>query len=122
MKIKLELTEAQEDLLFDALEESLDTWTATLGDIISDYGTNSKEAIEHQQEMDGLSELIDKIHKEIIKTEASDPWGEDPKHPRKDWRHDVADDNTSLGYWDWVDSIKECEDEETATLEGKDEE
>ena len=101
MKIKLELTKAQEDLLFDALEESLDTWTATL---------------------DGLSELIDKIHKEIIKTEASDPWGEDPKHPRKDWRHDVADDNTSLGYWDWVDSIKECEDEETATLEGKDEE
>jgi hypothetical protein len=29
-------------------------------------------------------------------------WEEDPDFPLVDWRHEVADDNTRLGYRDWV--------------------
>jgi hypothetical protein len=29
--------------------------------------------------------------------------GEHPQHLRRDWRHDVAEDNTILGYWQWVE-------------------
>lgn len=36
-----------------------------------------------------------------------DPWGEDPTHPRGDWKSEVEDGNTNLGYWDWVDHQKE---------------
>jgi len=120
--MKIQLTEREADILFEALEEALEHWTENLSCVSNDYGNDSPEVHNHQQEMADLSTLIDKIHAETVKTEARDPWGEDTGHPRADWQHDVSDDNTSLGYWDWVDSIKECEDEETATLEGKDEE
>lgn len=36
--------------------------------------------------------------------------GEHPRHLRRDWRHDVAEDNTLLGYWQWVVSQIEEED------------
>jgi hypothetical protein len=29
--------------------------------------------------------------------------GEHPQYLRRDWRHDVAEDNTLLGYWQWVE-------------------
>lgn len=38
-----------------------------------------------------------------------DPWGEDPEYPRKDWKHEVANDDTQLGYWDWVKHKKESD-------------
>ena len=28
--------------------------------------------------------------------------GEHPDHIREDWRHDVAQGDTNLGYWEWV--------------------
>ncbi len=34
------------------------------------------------------------------------PWGEYPDHPVEDWKVEVANDDTRLGYWDWV-SIRE---------------
>ena len=40
-----------------------------------------------------------------------DPWGEDPEWPRKDWARECSENDTSLGYWDWVDSQKEAHDE-----------
>lgn len=30
------------------------------------------------------------------------PWGECPAHPRFDWVTEVANDDTSLGYWEWL--------------------
>lgn len=42
-------------------------------------------------------------------------WGECPIHPLSDWRHEVADDDTRLGYWQWVSSkMKEERNEEAA--------
>lgn len=31
-----------------------------------------------------------------------DVWGEHERYPRAEWKHEVADDSTHLGYWDWV--------------------
>ena len=36
-----------------------------------------------------------------------DYWSEDSDYPLRDWRHEVADDNTRLGYWEWVRDRKE---------------
>lgn len=33
-----------------------------------------------------------------------DPWGEDPDYPRVNWRYEVGEEETSLGYWDWVET------------------
>lgn len=32
----------------------------------------------------------------------NDPWAEHPDHPVADWQAEVANDDTRLGYWDWV--------------------
>lgn len=32
------------------------------------------------------------------------PWGEHPAHPVDDWKTEVANDDTRLGYWAWVSS------------------
>lgn len=29
-------------------------------------------------------------------------WGAHPEHPVEDWRFEVANDDTRLGYWPWV--------------------
>jgi hypothetical protein len=39
----------------------------------------------------------------------ADVWSEDTKYPRSDWKHEVAEGNTNLGYWDWVTHAKEAD-------------
>jgi hypothetical protein len=39
----------------------------------------------------------------------SDPWGEDAEHPVADWRDEVANDDTRLGYREWVAQRREDE-------------
>ena len=29
-------------------------------------------------------------------------WSEDPDFPLDDWKYEVKDDSTRLGYWEWV--------------------
>ncbi len=41
-----------------------------------------------------------------------DMWKEDPEFPRKDWQYEVANDDTLLGYWDWVYDQKAQKDAE----------
>lgn len=36
-----------------------------------------------------------------------DYWAENPDYPIEDWKLEVANDDTRLGYWDWVDSLIE---------------
>lgn len=38
--------------------------------------------------------------------------GEHPTFPRCDWRHEVANEGTLRGYWDWVVSQLEQEQDE----------
>jgi len=37
-----------------------------------------------------------------LPAEADGGWSEDPDHPLADWRTEVANDDTRLGYWPWV--------------------
>ncbi len=40
-----------------------------------------------------------------------DPWrDEDADYPLADWRYDVANNDTRLGYRDWVEHNKESRD------------
>lgn len=43
-------------------------------------------------------------------------WDEHPAHPVADWKHEVAEGDTRLGYWDWVKAAKE-HNAETASAE-----
>lgn len=39
-----------------------------------------------------------------------DVWANDPDYPIEDWRDEVSNDDTRLGYWVWVASKKEQEE------------
>jgi len=45
-----------------------------------------------------------------------DLWGSDPRHPRADWKYEVVNGDTNLGYWEWVDVWK-TNDEDDADRE-----
>ncbi len=34
-------------------------------------------------------------------------WGSDPDYPVADWQYEVANDDTRLGYWEWVEAQRE---------------
>ena len=38
-----------------------------------------------------------------------DVWGADSRWTVTDWQYDVANGDTRLGYWEWVDHNEECE-------------
>ena len=42
--------------------------------------------------------------------EARDVWGYHPKFSREDWRAEVRNKETNLGYWDWVEHRIEAEE------------
>lgn len=37
----------------------------------------------------------------------ADYWETDPTHPVEDWQFEVSNDDTRLGYWDWVINQRE---------------
>lgn len=41
----------------------------------------------------------------------TDPWGEDERFPREEWRGEVWSRSTSLGYWDWVEAQYDADEE-----------
>jgi hypothetical protein len=38
-------------------------------------------------------------------------WGDNPVHSVSEWKQEVQADNTRLGYWEWVATIMEGEEE-----------
>jgi len=42
--------------------------------------------------------------------------GEHPDYPRKDWKYEVTNDDTKLGYWDWVSHKAEADADETSGM------
>ena len=42
----------------------------------------------------------------------SDPWKEDPDYPVSDWQYEVANDDTRAGYLDWVESKRNCDEDQ----------
>lgn len=39
------------------------------------------------------------------------PWKEDPIYPVKDWQYEVANNDTRLGYQEWVKHQKESNEQ-----------
>jgi hypothetical protein len=71
--------------------------------------------------------MPDKPESELTAVELQDKydsvtggWGEHPDHTMKAWREEVANEDTRLGYWNWVgvqlmladDNEDETEDED----------
>lgn len=56
---------------------------------------------------------VEPCNPELESKKERDPWGETKEHPREDWRYEVANGDTNLGYWDWVDhKVEEEEDDD----------
>ena len=34
-------------------------------------------------------------------------WDDDPEYPVEDWKYEVSNDSTRLGYWEWVSASKD---------------
>jgi len=65
------------------------------------FNTLEAEAIEEV-------ELLSKNYE--MKIKAMNPpshWDEDEKYPVKDWQYEVANDDTRIGYLEWVEHAKE---------------
>lgn len=45
----------------------------------------------------------------VAPTNTKSPWDEDTKYPAKDWQHEVGNDDTRLGYLEWVEHHREAE-------------
>lgn len=61
--------------------------------------------------------LASKFHE--VFGDNADFWGQAPDYPLEDWQYEVANDDTRLGYWDWVLCQKEQADEERARNSGQ---
>lgn len=47
------------------------------------------------------------------KYDTEEGWGQHPRFTMEDWRHEVSNEDTRIGYWDWVEkSLAYAEDEE----------
>lgn len=42
-------------------------------------------------------------HQLQLKYDTDEGWGQHPRFPCSDWRHEVAEEYTRLGYWQWVE-------------------
>ena len=43
-----------------------------------------------------------KTLKQVLRAKENASQEENKQYPRKDWKYAVANDDTQLGYWDWV--------------------
>ncbi len=43
-------------------------------------------------------------------------WGSHPRHPVEDWQAEVADDETRLGYWDWLEQRIAIDQDDNETI------
>lgn len=61
-------------------------------------------------------EYFDKTYARIAKenkdTALPSHWEDDPDHPVEDWRYEVGNNDTRLGYREWIQHRKEIESHE----------
>lgn len=49
----------------------------------------------------------------VVRPTTDDPWAEVPDYPVADWQYEVGNDDTRLGYLDWVAHKQEGREEES---------
>ena len=45
------------------------------------------------------------MNAEQLKEANGGTWGKHPDHPVEDWTYEVANGDTRLGYWEWVENM-----------------
>lgn len=53
---------------------------------------------------------------EVMKAHWEDSWGEVPTWPRDEWRGEVSQEATQLGYWEWAQAQQEDQTHEYSQL------
>lgn len=43
-----------------------------------------------------------RLYKEAQALQKDDLWNDFDEYPRTDWKYEVANGDTNLGYWEWV--------------------
>lgn len=107
--------------IFTLLVERTETYTAE----VAVAAETAEQAIaETQRELDqeGWDSVVDddgeyaECYSTVVKCEGqltgqpaadTDYWMDDPEYPSADWKYEVANDDTRLGYWEWVASRRE---------------
>jgi hypothetical protein len=46
----------------------------------------------------------------------ADLWSEDKEYTRSDWKYEVCNDATNLGYWEWVANQKNMAEAEQENI------
>lgn len=88
---------ARTDRIVDAVRLMLDA--CNVGDVSS--LPSASLVVVGKDRLRDLCSLIE-VHTAIRETARGALWKEDPDFPRQDWRDEVDNDDTLLGYWDWV--------------------
>lgn len=52
-------------------------------------------------------ERISTVDAHEVQAKDFDVWGEDPECPLRDWQYEIGNNETRLGYWEWVQSKKD---------------
>lgn len=67
---------------------------------------------EKRKRIEEIVASLPKIGEPINTVDGYEYWDSHPDFPVSDWRHEVADNNTRMGYWDWVRSEMESKESE----------
>lgn len=59
--------------------------------------------------IEALNRPLGGVERRYAENKDFDQWGSDEKYPRAEWRSEAFENNTSLGYWDWVDAQYDAE-------------
>jgi hypothetical protein len=54
------------------------------------------------------------MSKPTLREQQTNVWSQYPGYPKSDWRDEVMHNDTTLGYWEWVEhQIEQKENEES---------
>lgn len=108
------LTEVVVDLLIDDMRQNPDHWARK---IIGDW--EPETMVEYldldNPDAESAADIVGRLGFDPRGEDAptiEDGWTEDPDWPLSDWRYEVANDDTRLGYAEWVEHNKEAAEDE----------
>ena len=89
-----------------------DYWSNTLGwtsiDLADQFAAAEQKIFNLPMEGKWVSDY--ELSADQLRAAYGGNWEQYPKYPVSDWQHEVSEDNTRLGYWEWVaQSIEEDE-------------
>lgn len=89
--------------MYDALQIVLELARQNVIDILD-------HAEEHARQMEAIDTIEDTATiKQATNEVIPDVWAEDDAWPVADWKYDVGNGDTRLGYWDWVEHNREID-------------